>query len=55
MADDTVPDDAVSEQPAAEGEVDDRHPRGTLLITSLFLVALIVVWAAMYFMMLSRS
>ena len=51
MADDTVPDDTAAEQPA---EAEDR-PRGTLLITSLFLVALIVVWAAMYFMMLSRS
>jgi len=55
MADDTVPDDAVSEQAGSEGDDEDQHPRGTLLITSLFLVALIVVWAVMYFMMLSRS
>ncbi|MDH3706398.1 MAG: cytochrome c oxidase subunit 2A [Acidimicrobiia bacterium] len=36
-------------------EPEERHPRGTLLITSLFLVGLVVVWVAMYYMMLSRS
>ena len=54
MSDDAVSDaEASSDQASAEQQEDS--PRGTLLIASLFLVALVVTWTAMYFMMLSRS
>lgn len=56
MADDPDADDAAAPDVATGAhEAEEQHPRGTLLITSLFLVALIVIWVAMYFMMLSRS
>ena len=60
VADDAVTDDETADRATgsasvADTEQEDRHPRGTLLITSLFLVALIVMWVSMYFMMLSRS
>lgn len=34
---------------------DESHPRGTLLVTMVFLVALALAWAWMYYEMIHRS
>lgn len=42
-------------EPETQESDESDHPRGTLLIAGLFLVALAVAWSLMYMMMLSRS
>jgi hypothetical protein len=48
------PGESAAEAEPADPPGDD-HPRGTLLVAGIFLVALVGLWTLMYVMMLSRS
>jgi hypothetical protein len=36
-------------------KVDEFHPRGTLVILVMFIITLIILWASVYFILLSRG
>lgn len=36
-------------------EIDDFRPRGTIVILAIFVVTLIILWASVYLILLSRG
>ncbi|MBE3599190.1 MAG: hypothetical protein IMX02_10520 [Limnochordaceae bacterium] len=45
----------VRQRPAAPEEVVEEHPRGAMLATLLYLLAIVGAWAYMYANLLSRG
>jgi hypothetical protein len=43
------------EDPKATEETTEFHPRGTALILGIFLVLIVLLWATVYLILLSRG
>lgn len=57
MSDDTTPTGAPDRAPDTDAPVDDveGHPRGTLVLSALFLMLMAATWMFVYFTMIARS
>lgn len=57
MTDETTGDEPSDEAPSddAPPEEGEGHPRGTLVLSGLFIVLMAATWLFMYFTLLARS
>jgi hypothetical protein len=53
MTDRPPPEERVDKPP--EAEHDEPHPRGTMFLMMLFLIAIVAMWGYIYLMMLQRG
>ena len=42
-------------QPKKAGDMQQFHPKGTILVLILFMIVLIALWASVYLILLSRG
>lgn len=47
--------DPPQDQPTGSDELDDFKPTGTVFLLAMFVIALILLWASVYVILLSRG
>jgi len=45
----------MADKPQSEHEAGEFHPRGTVAILVMFVLAIIILWASVYVILLSRG
>lgn len=45
----------MSDEQGTDNETEEYHPRGTVAILTLFVLAIIILWGTVYLILLSRG